>query len=87
MGNPVQHFIQSWITWVFTLNIALIFIVRPKFLFSPRRTRKMTREQSRPLIYIFLTVLFFSAALLGSATYFLRLNNLNIVLPQDQTDH
>jgi len=84
MNSPVEHFIQSWVLWVLTLNFALIFIIRPKFIFSPRQRLKMTYEKSPRLIVAFLIALFLSATLMGSATYFLRLNNLYILVPDKQ---
>lgn len=83
MADPVSHFIQSWIFWVITLNFALTFIIRPKFIFSPRRRIKMARENSRLMIVAFCFALFFSALLVGSATYFLRINNQYILMPED----
>ncbi len=81
VSEEIQHFIFSWALWGATLNLTLIFIIRPKFIFSPRRPKQMEAEKSLVWQGLFVGALFLSACLLGSATYFMKLNNATIVLP------
>ncbi|PIP90436.1 MAG: hypothetical protein COW01_10040 [Bdellovibrionales bacterium CG12_big_fil_rev_8_21_14_0_65_38_15] len=80
-SNPISQFVFSWILWVLVLNCCMIFIIRPKFIFSPRKRVEMQSEQSLQLKLIFFFILLSSSVLLGCSVYFLKINNSMIKIP------